>query len=497
LAPVLDVINGKTLLYNINAQYGFGVIYALSLVFLNNPAFVNFENFSILLNLVDILQYLLFAFFIKHLTNHKISIILLVIFIIICRANPYGGMIPQMFPSTGSFRFFWGYAPLFILLSTLNKKHKLVVSFIMTICAFIWSVESYIYNIASTIIVINGAGFLRRSKIISNILFVSGSLLIGILAQYIITFLRVGVEPDYRHYLQFFQLYGGGFGFMTPDPQGAWSFFALLYGAIIFIFVKDYMFGEEILTRPDDHAELSVVCGMLAVLGYAEMSYYVFRPSNSNLYHIMWPAIILSIIGIDWCLTNISIVKINKHLLITIIFIIVIQLINSISRLKEQMPFTVVGKILRESMYVFDNSKWNEYEKTIAEIYILNERERSLRNLLMSRLIDGTSASIPIIVEENTLINARMGLALVNFFGITYEHQDEVIPISIIMIAERVNNIKIGTNIIVDSNSVEKKGLRKITWDLINQKFVLGVVSRDKFFDILVVQELRSDSVVY
>ena len=54
LMPVVDLINGKSLLADINAQYGVGVHYLIGMLFLWNPVLISFPAFTFVTNLGEL-----------------------------------------------------------------------------------------------------------------------------------------------------------------------------------------------------------------------------------------------------------------------------------------------------------------------------------------------------------------------------------------------------------------------------------------------------------
>jgi hypothetical protein len=104
-----------------------------------------------------------------------------------------------------------------------------------------------------------------------------------------------GLWPDWRHYTQYLSLYADGFGFWVPGVTDPWSI-------VILTCVLGRAWAIDQLVRTDDisplkfhHARMVLV---VSAAGLIQFTYFVYRPHPFNLFHIMWPSVVLCVWGL-------------------------------------------------------------------------------------------------------------------------------------------------------------------------------------------------------
>jgi len=304
LLPVYSLIAGASPLVDINSQYGIGILYFISSYFWWNPLLVSFSSMAVLVNILNIVFYILLLYIAWKLTNKsRLQSIILVLLIIFNRFTQYGS--PEDYPSTGALRFGLPYIILYSHFFGNINSNYLNFSVVRVICiavSSIWSAEVFVWTLACELTIQAiyeiSRKFLNRLEISIRRLVIYVGKIIGIIfvahtILYIDIFRRSGKYPDWRHYTEFLGVYGEGFGFSTPDVRTVFPILYILLCCTIIYLINEILISTDVVYNI---RSVAIVIGA-AALGLLQMSYYVFRSHSNNIYHIMWPP---SIILLFW-----------------------------------------------------------------------------------------------------------------------------------------------------------------------------------------------------
>ena len=245
LGPVMDLAGGKSLLVNINCQYGVLVIYFLRFCFFFLP--VSLVSFSLLLVIITTIQYLLFYFVARHLLRSEpLAFSALVVLLIVQHLAQIN--LGILFPSVGPLRFGFIYVlmALIILRNRYPARRDLLLwmETLVTGTAFFWSLEVCVYVVLPYLGLLffesfdfrgqfrfQTQEFFRRLGMLTGCILLTGGLL------YLDVFRRSGEWPHWSYYLDYLTTYGNGYGMLQLPPLHAWwvvvfilyfSFFAIL-----------------------------------------------------------------------------------------------------------------------------------------------------------------------------------------------------------------------------------------------------------------------------
>lgn len=320
LMPVVDLINGKSLLADINAQYGVGVHYVIGVLFLWNPLLISFPAFTFVTNLVELaLATGLFVIVGRVSRWSAPNILLLGAAMALHR---FGSMtIPSTHASTGAIRFGLGWLAIACLTSRRLRRHPRTGAACLGAVAGLASVHSLEAFIYTAVVVACGLGmeWVRyrisgeardatpshglmdaRVALVPSVLAVG----VGIAGFHVALLLdvvrRSGRLPDWRHYTQYLSVYGGGFGFSPPDVRSPWLPMFLVC-AITFIVIAAQWASrltEAVDADADadpDVARVAETVILTAAYGMLQFSYFAFRSHPNNLYHLMYPVAIIAV----------------------------------------------------------------------------------------------------------------------------------------------------------------------------------------------------------
>lgn len=457
LGPVIDLINGRSPLVDINAQYGVGIIYAIAMIFLYNIRLVSLENFSFICNVIDIIYVLCFFIILsKLIQNFTLSLLLIIFGLIIIRSNPYGEMIPQIFPSTGAFRYIWGILPIFITALKINRKWRVIWC---SICLFIgstWSLEAFV-GVTISVLTSLSDMYVIRGRFIFRIfagltLFIILCCLIGQGILLMVTYLRSGELPNINIYLMYIKLYGSGFGWVSPSLHDAWSLFAFTYlGGFI---IGMYMLFN--IKNSQNHVDASIIIS-ISVVGFLQASYYIYRAHTSNLYHILWMPYILMCFIVVTILKNFSKTHYLASTVVGYVSLFSVVAGEHIDKYVTQLRYSPFGVLASISGLI--SSRENEFEFRVDGIF--PDQKRDLRDEELFALINKfpEGSEIALFIPEQYLLRARFGTTIKNKLKMSFAPQDEVSDIGRERAFESVSKIGVGEVIIVARDTLRDRGI--------------------------------------
>ena len=290
LGPVNDVLRGKSLLVDVNCQYGVGVIYFLALLFKLLPIPLNYQGLSLLLSTLLIAQYALSYLLMRHLFRlQSLAIAALLLMI----ATGYFSQPEANLPSTGPLRFGLPY----ILIGLFAFRDRLgpwaqPLTYALVGLASLWSFETFTYTLA-TYLCAEGYALLsdpqppkrKLRRLWSLVLGPGAAVTAGHLLLALLTYLRAGVWPDWSHYLDYVALYSvDEFGTMTIETWRPWALFIAVY----FLSLILLLYKAPAATRP-----FATIAGLTG-LGIVQFTYFLGRSHHNTLYFISIPLILVA-----------------------------------------------------------------------------------------------------------------------------------------------------------------------------------------------------------
>ncbi len=312
LMPVLDLINGKSLLADINAQYGVGVHYLIGMLFLWNPLLISFPAFTFVTNLGELALAAGLFMLVGRVSRWSAPYILLIGAAMVL--HRFGNVAsPSAYPSTGAVRFGLGWLAIACLTSRRLRRHPRAGAACLGLVAGLASVHSLEVFIYITALVACGLGmeWVRhrisgdergaslprrpmdvRFALVPSLLAV-GSGIVGFHVALLLDVVRrSGHLPDWRHYTQYLSVYDGGFGFVPPEVRSPWLPMFLVC-AITFIVIGAQWASR--LTEAVDAVPVAETIILTAAYGMLQFSYFAFRSHPNNLYHLMYPVAIIAV----------------------------------------------------------------------------------------------------------------------------------------------------------------------------------------------------------
>lgn len=298
LGPVNDLLHGKSLLADINCQYGVLVIYFLALVFKAGLLPFTYEGLAALISILQVAQYSLVYLLLRRLLNAQVFAVL--VLILILQVTFFSQLDLAALPNIGPLRF--GLSYLLLAVEVLRswkpglEQPGRVASHAIVGVASAWSVEVFVYVLATHLGMLiwmqlpapNPAELLRRlGRELKWTLAAIGAVHL-LLTLDILS--RSGQWPHWERYLDYLALYSvGEFSTLPIDPWTPWAYIVGVYFASAVLLL--YLGWRH---SPRQHLpELRLVAGLTA-FGLAQFTYYLGRSHPNNLCHISIPALALA-----------------------------------------------------------------------------------------------------------------------------------------------------------------------------------------------------------
>ena len=296
LGPVAAVRAGRTMLVDINCQYGVGVIYFIAFIFDRGFEHVppSVVGFAVLITVLAIIQYTVIYATLRSITRSvPLSALILALMILVPRFEQIG--YPSSFPSTGALRFLPGYLLLgcFALRARLPSQRLWIFGLeaLVVGATSIWSFESFVYVFAAYLAsLVYETAHVRRGEILAELenrltpTLIAATMFQG--ALLLITRIRSGEWPHWSRYFDYIKLYSTQeFGTLPVEPWTPWLPLAGAYAVTVIALG----YRRVTLGRSDLKGDYAVVFAMSS-LGIAQFTYYVGRSHLNNLFHIAVPA---------------------------------------------------------------------------------------------------------------------------------------------------------------------------------------------------------------
>ncbi|MBI4425042.1 MAG: hypothetical protein HY554_15020 [Elusimicrobia bacterium] len=306
LGPVSELRAGRSLLVDVNCQYGVFVIYVLSLLLRLAALPVAPRALAFLSDALLAAQYAAVYLLLKRCLRWRPAALALLGVGLVVVTNYFGPMgMPGMYPSTGPLRFGLPYALMAAVVLRERfpafRRAGLALEASVLGVASIWSFETWVYTAATygALVVYESfaasAGaraFLASAAKRAGAALAASGLAHAVLAVQI--FARSGEWPHWERYLDYVFLYAGGFGALPVDPASPWGLIvALQLGTVLLIAYKLLVLGER------GEPEWNVVLAM-AAFSIAQFTYFLGRSHWNNLYHVAIAPIFLAVYWLDW-----------------------------------------------------------------------------------------------------------------------------------------------------------------------------------------------------
>lgn len=298
LGPVNDLLHGRSMLVDINCQYGVLVIYFLALVFKSGALPLTYKGLAALIGILLVVQYSLVYLLLRRLLGSQLFAVL--VLGLILRLSFFSQLGLAALPSIGPLRFGLTYVLLFLTVlrswrPRLERPAQVAVWALVGLSSA-WSIETFFYLLPAYLAILvwqqlPAAGIRPLLKGVSvELRWAVAAIALVHLALALDVFSRSGELPHWGRYLEYLALYSvGEFGALPIHPWSPWALIVGVYlaSAVLLVYQGTYH-------APGPHPpELKVVAGLTA-FGLAQFTYYLGRSHPNNLYHICIPSLVLA-----------------------------------------------------------------------------------------------------------------------------------------------------------------------------------------------------------
>ncbi len=298
LGPLADLAKGKSLLVNINSQYGILVFYFLSFFFNLMP--LGYTSFTLFGELLIVFQFLIIYFIVRKLFQIEIYSFLCLIMLILINFCLTKVNFPDYYPSVGPLRF--GFIYLLMALVVLRNRNSiwekriLILESGLVASAFFWSFEVCIYTVPAYLALTAYESILFQGGRINLNVSRLGSCLVLVLEWmcligfflYVDIWRRSHEWPHWSYYFDYLKTYREGLSMLPMPGLGAWW---MIIGVLYFsaFMILGFFFSQGKKHQPKD---LNVIA-LLNFYGITQFLYYLYRSHPNNLLHISMPALLI------------------------------------------------------------------------------------------------------------------------------------------------------------------------------------------------------------
>jgi len=333
LDPVCDMLGGKSLLVDINSQYGVWATYFLKILFTVVP--LSYSGLTLINMAVAMVYFIIIYGILRFLLNSSVvAMISIGVIILVNFFATLGGEIVA-FPSLGPLRF---ALPYFLLLFAIGRfQYPRLLKIFQWLAgltvglASIWSFETFVYTfvVYSCMVLYescgktnNFFGCLKRTA--TGLLWLVPFILVAQLLFGLSVFARSGQWPHWNYYMDYIFLYSvGGWGGMAIGFWSPWILFVVIPLGVLMVLifhVLDCVIARTMhqmvqgtkqsllqrLLRPafggtrndgkEDgqqvNPQLIILAGFTG-LAIIEYTYFVGRSHVNNLFHVSVPVLCL------------------------------------------------------------------------------------------------------------------------------------------------------------------------------------------------------------
>jgi hypothetical protein len=294
LGPVNEVLHGRTLLVDVFAQYGVGVIYLLAGLFSLIP--IGYGTLALVLSALTVVEFGLIYAIVRIAGRSQLIAVLAsgvaIVYVIYGQIQSF-----VAYPSTGPLRF--GLPYVVILLEVVAARSRartrglLLASVVVTALASLWSFETFAYTLAA-FLAITAVKSVAEREAVRDILRQRLIPLVAAVAALQVLFAVAtraasGGWPQWGTYLDYIRLYSVQ-GFYTL-PVESWSPAFLLAGVS---FASALLLAFVAVRRPTllrSRKDLFVGLAGSTAFAILAFTYFVGRSHPNNLHHVAAPAI--------------------------------------------------------------------------------------------------------------------------------------------------------------------------------------------------------------
>jgi hypothetical protein len=294
LGPVNEVLHGRTLLVDVFAQYGVGVIYLLAGLFSLIP--IGYGTFALVLSALTVLEFAL-TYAIVRIAGRSQPIAVLatavaIVYVIYGQIQSF-----VAYPSTGPLRFGLPYVVIllevFAARSAARTASFRLASVIVTALASLWSFETFAYTLAAFLAITALEAVADREAVREvarrRLLPLVGLVVLSQVLFAVGTRAASGGWPRWGTYLDYIRLYSvQGFYTLRVTP---WSSGLLLAGVC---FASALLLALVAVRRPAlvrVRRDLFAALAGSTAFAILAFTYFIGRSHPNNLHHVAPPAI--------------------------------------------------------------------------------------------------------------------------------------------------------------------------------------------------------------
>ncbi len=465
IGPTVDLMAGKSLLVDINCQYGVLPIYFLKETFRLFP--FSYKGFSLLLMILFLGQYILLFGLLRF--AFKSLIFSMTALLLIIMANYFGTLEHAVgFPSIGPLRF--GLPLLVLFFNMLGSRYPRAQKifwawegFVVGI-SFGWSFETLTY-VAFTFLALLFFDCLyamkHRQRLWGMLLQRLGWVIFFTLTVHLFLmidiYLRSGQRPHWEYYFDYVFLYSTKeFGAMLIAPWTPWVLF-LLVPLISLLSIFYLLLWTETKCDP---AQLRIITG-LSGLAIAQLTYFLGRSHPNNLFHISIPIVFIFIFWMiylgrfsDW---------VDKKFYFPLMYVCYFTLFLLFMNL---LPKTVEKLIARKDNYSYFKEN----------IFMLGHRSPSnikvVEALQLVKKYANVNKRIGLFISPDDTVEVLMLIGKTNIFPFNYALQDRTVNAAVKRILNFKHPLKAGDYIFVSREQCDLQ--QRIVYNLQKQfRFVV------------------------
>ena len=466
LMPVVDLLNGKSLLADINAQYGVGVHYLIGMLFFWNPLLISFPAFTFVTNLTELaLAAGLFVLVGRVSRWSAANILLLGAAVALHRFGNVAS--PSAYASTGALRFGLGWLAIACLTSRRLRRYPRAGAACLGLVAGLASVHSLEVFIYTAALVACGLGmeWVRHriagdahGRLVPSLLAVGAGIVGFHVALLLDVVRRSGHLPDWRHYTQFLSVYDGGFGFVPPEVRSPWLPMFLIC-AITFIVIGAQWASQLMEAVDPDAISVAETVILTAAYGMLQFSYFAFRSHPNNLYHLMYPVAIIAVYWLHRLRQRGAGVWDGPMMPVVAGVVVAVSVVLARGASVALASYGSTGIGWLQAKYTQGASPVPPVVPTFAEGIRVTlyppvgddvVELRSLVEAFITAPVGNVDGRIAMIIEPDLDPRARVGTTIVNRLPLSLMQQEAYIPVGREAALQSVRDLPMGSLLIVD-----------------------------------------------
>lgn len=422
--PVCDMRGGKSLLVDINSQYGVWATYFLKILFMAVP--LSYSGLTLINMSLTILSYTVIYVLLRYVLESPLFAVISIFVIILVNFFATLGGEMVAYPSLGPLRFGLPYVLLLWTTVRLNypprRRYFRWLEGLTVAVASIWSFETFWYALAVYAAVLfyescqdAGSFFECVQKIAGGIIRLLPLMVIVHLLFGLSIYARSGQLPHWNYYMDYIFLYSvGGWGGM---PVGLWSPWLILV-VIPLGALASLIFHLLSKDKQQPEPRLIIVAGLTA-LAIIQYTYFVGRSHVNNLFHVSVPVLCLAAYAficstrmndqkLKWLTT--PVMYCGYFALFFLVFSLTPRMVEKMrarlpqySHISENFFKAPTTPQVSEALYLI-----NKYAKDKLRLALFIEPDDTTETLLRSRKVHMYPFNYPVIVSICPAISERV-----------------------------------------------------------------------------------------